>query len=80
MNHKPLNKRERELLTDADCVALAAMPDSGWFKLMGRWSSSVNRPQFLLDRLTAAGRLERRVTGVYPDLVSEYRKNEGGAA
>lgn len=65
-------------ITAADSEALGAMPDRGWFTLMDRWSSSINRPQFRLDRLAAAGRLEHRVTGIYPDLVSKYRKTEGG--
>jgi hypothetical protein len=53
-------------ITAADSEALAAMPNSGWFTLMDRWSSSVNRPRYRLDRLLAAGCLEYRVSGEYP--------------
>lgn len=61
-------------LTDADREALTAMPDSGWFTAYDRWSAKINRPHYRLERLERAGRLERRVTGTYPELISEYRK------
>lgn len=67
-------------ITAADSEALAAMPDSGWFTLTDSWSSSINRPQYRLDRLVAAGCLEWRGSGEYPRRVIEYRKTEGGAA
>lgn len=65
-------------ITAADSEALMAMPDSGWFTLMDHWSSSINRPQFRLDRLLAADSLEYRVSGEYPQRFIEYRKTEGG--
>lgn len=64
----------KEDLTKADNEALEAMPNTGWFTATDRWSSIINRPHYRLERLERAGRIERRVTGVYPDLVSEYRK------
>jgi hypothetical protein len=63
-----------KMLTDADAQALDAMPDDVWFKLMDSWSSSINRPQYRLERLVGAGALEQKVQGIFPEIYSEYRK------
>lgn len=64
---------KRKSVTASDLEALEAMPE-GWFGAFDRWSSGVARPQFRIDRLCAAGYLEVRSVGVYPDNSREYRK------
>lgn len=59
-------------LTASDKDALAAMPD-GWFVALDLPYPRVKRAEYRCARLEKMGVLERRVTGVYPRLKSEFR-------
>ncbi|MBN5310505.1 hypothetical protein JY476_07305 [Serratia marcescens] len=59
-------------LTEADNNALKAMPDY-WFRPLSLY---INRPEYRCERLHAAGALDTRVIGEYPDLIRQYRKKE----
>lgn len=62
---------ETNALTKADKAALNEMPD-GWFSA---WSLTyVKNPRYRCERLEAAGVLETRVVGAFPDLTTEFRK------
>lgn len=58
--------------TNLDREIYAALPD-GWFQA---FDLKMNKPQYRCERLEKCGLIERRVTGKYPDLVSEFRKKE----
>lgn len=59
-------------LTAADRDAIAAMP-TGWFNVLELPYPGIKRAEYRCDRLNNMGILERRVTGVYPRLTTEFR-------
>lgn len=59
-------------VTEADSDALKVMPDD-WFCPLSLY---IHRPEYRCERLHAAGVLDTRVIGEYPDLVRQYRKKE----
>lgn len=60
-----------KILTKADEAAIREMPDD-WFSA---WSLTyVKNPRYRCERLEAAGVLETRVVGAFPDLTTEFRK------
>ena len=62
-----------ERLTAADRDAIAAMP-TGWFAALELpYPRKIKRAEYRCDRLENMGILERRVTGVYPRLTTEFR-------
>lgn len=61
-------------ITESDKEALKAMPNIRWFSYMEIWSAKINRPQYRMERLEAAGYLESRVIGEYPNLTRQYKK------
>lgn len=61
-------------LTAADIEVLSTLPSGSWFTAI---HLPINRPQYRCERLVKRGKLEHRVTGEYPNLVSEFRKLPG---
>ncbi|HEJ7171052.1 TPA: hypothetical protein SMF89_000992 [Serratia marcescens] len=74
---KPLPMSYEALKAERDAQqkradALRVMP-ADWFR---PHSLYINRPEYRCERLLAAGVLDTRVIGEYPDLVRQYRKKE----
>lgn len=61
-------------LTKSDMETLNHLPE-GWFEVMDKWSSSVNRPQFRIDQLYKKGILDMKVEGVFPEPMTTFYKS-----
>lgn len=57
--------------TKVDDEILKILPNCGWFNPR---HLPFNKPEYRCERLETLGLLERKVSGKYPFLVTEYRK------